>query len=126
SALVNVWVRNAREAEREGNRGLSHDRVELSAGEWKALLPPASAAAGAAYEVPAAAADALFRYCYPPGPHWRVGESKMVRRTLTGTVLAARPGEVVVRLEGSLELVHPYERKPTDGPVTAQLVGYLR
>ena len=33
SALVNVWVRNARAAEREGNRGLSHDRVELSAGD---------------------------------------------------------------------------------------------
>jgi hypothetical protein len=126
SALVNVWVRNARAEEREGNRGLSHDRVELAADEWKTLLPPASARAGAAYEVPAAVADALFRYCYPPGPHWKVRETKMLRRSLSGTVVSARPGEVVVRLEGSLELIHPYEQKPTDGRVTARLVGYLR
>ena len=126
SVLLNVWVRNARDEEREHNRGLTHDHIELAAAEWKPLLPPASAGVGATYEVPAAAADLLYRHCYPPGPHWRASESKIVRRALAGTVVAAKPGEIKVRLEGSVELIHPYEQKPTDGRVTARLVGYLR
>ena len=118
--LVHVWTR----CDQAGtNRGVSHDRVELTAAEWKAFVPAADARAGNTWILPEAVAHKLFRYCYPPGPIWRVKDCKVLKGTLKATLASESAGEARIKLEGEMELAFPNTGKPTDGRITARLVG---
>jgi hypothetical protein len=118
--LVSVWVR----CDQAGaNRGVSHDRVELMAAECKAFAPPAGARPGTAWKIPDEIAHKLFQYCYPPGPHWRAKECKVLKGTLKATLAAVSAEETRIKLEGEMELSFPHTGKSSDGRVTARLAG---
>lgn len=117
--LVHIWTRCDQPST---NRGLSHDRVELTATEMQAFVPPADAKRGDSWKIPDTIAARLFQYCYPPGPVWSVKESKVRSATLKATL----SDETRIQLEGELELHYPNRGKPTDGRITARLVGFAR
>jgi hypothetical protein len=121
--LLNVWTRFD---EREVNRGVSSDRVELTVAEWQAFVPARDATAGTSWPLPAKVVDKVLQYAYPPLPHWKAAEGKITNRALTATVVSVSAREVLVKLEGRLELLYPYTGKPNDGRVTARLVGVVR
>jgi hypothetical protein len=124
AVLVHVWTRID---EKTGvNRGIGSDLVELTADEWKALLPAKDAKAGDSWKVAPDAVEALYRYFYPPLPHWKVSESKLVGASLTATVVSASDKEVSVRLEGDIDLIYPFTGKPTDARATGKLYGFAR
>jgi len=121
--VLHTW---ARYEATDPNRGTSQDWVAWTAAEWKKLLPVQDAAAGASWRVPREVVDRLFARCYPPGPYWSVNDSKVIGSRLTATLVSASAQEVRVRLEGSLELIHPAEGKETDRRVKARLFGFMR
>lgn len=118
--FVHIWTR----CDQSGaNRGLSHDRVELTAAQWKAFVPAAAARPGTSWEIPESIAHKLFQYCYPPGPHWKAKDSKVREGTLKATLIEQSDREARIKLEGAMELSFPHTGKPTDGRVTARFVG---
>lgn len=119
--LFAVWTRfNGKE-----NRGTSRDLVELNRGEWSAFLP-AKAKVGYAWKVPRATGEKLLSNAYPPLPHWDAKLARVAACELTAAVSSVSDGVVTVRLEGKLELIYPHKGEPTDGRVTAELVGVVR
>jgi len=110
---------------KRANFGLSHDWVELTAEEWKALVPAGEARAGKSWEVPAKVADKVFLYFYPPAPNWKVQDSSVLERSLTATVVSASDKEVRVALSARVVVSHPFGGKGTDGKMTAKLTGVL-
>jgi hypothetical protein len=108
------------------NRGTSRDLVELAPAEWAVFLPPRGAKAGQAWDVPAAVAGKLLRHAYPPLPHWKAEQGKLEEATLRVKVLEVAEGGLRLRLEGRAVLIYPHQGKPTDGRVTARLVGVAR
>jgi hypothetical protein len=120
--FVHIWTRvdNGND-----NRGLSNDRVELTAEELKAFLPPAAAQPGASWTIPQEIAGKLFQYGYPPGPYWDVKECKVKRAMLTATLASASEKEAYLDLSGAMELSFP-DGKPTQGRITARFVGMAR
>jgi hypothetical protein len=117
---LHVWTRMV---DAEGNRGVSQDRVELAPDEWAALVPAADARQGDSWAVPEKIVHKLYRYCYPPGPHWDARDCKVQGGTLKATLAASSREEAEIRLQGELKLAFPATGKPTDGKVTAKLVG---
>lgn len=118
--LVHVWTR----CDQKGvNRGLSHDRVELTATECLAFAPPAKARPGTSWKIADEIAGKLFQFCYPPTPHWKAKESKVLNATLTATLVAVSAKEARIKLEAAMKLSYPHQGKPTDGRVTARFVG---
>ncbi len=118
--LVHVWTR----CDQAGtNRGVSHDRVELTSAEWKAFVPAVDAPTGKTWTIPEAVAHKLFQYCYPPGPIWRVKDCKVLRGVLNASLISVSAGEARIKLEGEMELSFPNTGKPTDGRITARFVG---
>jgi hypothetical protein len=118
--LVHIWTR----CDQAGsNRGVSHDRVELTAAEWKAFVPAADVRPGKSWTIPDKVAHKLFQYCYPPGPIWKVNDCKVLKGTLKATLVAASAQEARINLQGEMELSFPNTGKPTDGRITARLVG---
>jgi hypothetical protein len=107
------------------NRGTARDLVELTKEQWGAFLPP-RAAEGAAWTIPRGTAEKLLRHAYPPVSHWDAKLARIHSCTLSARVVGPSRGEVVVRLEGKLDLVYPDKGKPDDGRLTARLVGYAR
>jgi hypothetical protein len=112
---------------------VSQDRVELTAAEWRTVVPGAVSRPGASWDVPEKVAHKLFRYCYPPGPHWNARDCKVLGGSLSATVLSVSDTETRVRLTGKLELAFPYAAGPDDranagptGRVTARLTGVVR
>lgn len=118
--LIDVWTRCD---QRGANRGLSHDRIELTAEQLKAFVPAADARSGTSWEIPESIAFKLYQYGYPPGPHWRVKDSKVLSGKLKATLVDVSDQQAHIRLEGAMELSFPHTGKPTDGRVTAQFVG---
>jgi hypothetical protein len=118
--LVHVWTRGDQKGV---NNGLSHDRVELTTAEGKAFAPPSDSRPGTSWKISEEIAGKLFQYCYPPSPHWRAKDCKVLRATLTATLVAVSAGEARIKLEGEMELSFPHTGKPTDGRVTAHFVG---
>lgn len=121
---VVLHVRTKNEGARKGY-GVSEDWVQLTAEEWKALLPAKDAKAGATRKVPDKVADKLFQYFYPPGPNWKIKDSTIKERSLTATLISATDKEVRVGLRGSVTVSHPFGDKDTPGEVTAKVVGVL-
>jgi hypothetical protein len=118
--FIHVWTR----CDQAGtNRGLSQDRVELTPVEWKAFVPPADTRAGTSWTIPDQVAHKLFQYCYPPGPHWNAKNCKVLSGKLKATLVAGSEREIRMNLEGNLTLNFPATGKPTDGQITARLVG---
>jgi hypothetical protein len=118
--LVHVWTR----CDQKGvNNGLSHDRVELTTAECQAFAPPANARPGTSWKIPDEITRKLFQFCYPPNPHWKAKESKVLSGTLTATLAAVSAQEARINLEGEMKLSFPHAGKPTDGRVTARFVG---
>jgi hypothetical protein len=118
--VLRIWTRFD---DKGPNRGLGADRVELTAAEVAAFAPPRGARAGDSWKLPAEVADRIYAYFYPPLPRWDVREGKVLSRALTATVVAVSDKEVRLRLEGRVELRYPSTGKPTDGKVTAKVVG---
>jgi hypothetical protein len=108
------------------NRGTSRDIIELTKAEWSALLAPAKAKVGTSWKVPAKTAEKLLKMTYPPLPHWDAKLAKLEKCVLTATVSAVKNGESQLRLEGNLELIYPHKGEPTDGRMTAKVVGLAR
>jgi hypothetical protein len=108
-----------------GTRSVTNDRVELTAAQWKKILPPADAKAGTSWDVPEEIAHLLFQYCYPPVSHWLAKDSKVMKGTLKATVVALSGDEAGIKLDGELELKFPVG-KPTEGLVTAHFEGAAR
>jgi hypothetical protein len=119
--LIHIWAR----VDTGINRGLSNDRVELTAAEWKAFLPPADAKPGTSWQIPEAIAHKIFQYGYPPGSFWRANECKVLKGTLKATLAALSGEEVRIQLDGAMALSFPVG-KPTEGRVTARFVGVVR
>jgi hypothetical protein len=121
--VLRVWAR----VDRPGapNRGVGSDRVELTAAEWKQFLPPSDARPGTSWQVPERVAHHLFQHFYPPGPHWRLEDSKVQKGVLTASVASVSDDEVRVRLEGRLVLIYPASRPESGGRMTAHVVGFL-
>ncbi|HTU17742.1 MAG TPA: hypothetical protein VMG10_06725 [Gemmataceae bacterium] len=119
--LIHIWTR----VDTGKNRGLSNDRVELTAAEWKAFLPPADANPGASWEIPEKIVHKLYQYGYPPTPYWRATDCKVVKGTLKARLAALSGKETRIELEGQMELSFPYG-KPMKGRVTARFAGVLR
>jgi hypothetical protein len=108
------------------NRGTSRDLVELTKEEWSAFLPPQGAKAGKSWKVKPAVAEKVLKHAYPPLPNWDAKLAKMSSCELKATVKSLDDGEAVIRLEGKLDLIYPHKGEPTDGRVTARLVGVVR
>jgi hypothetical protein len=121
--LVHVWTRCD---QTDTNGGLSHDRVELTATECKEFLPKSDARPRASWRIPDEISHRLFQYCYPPNPHWKASDCKLRSGTLKATLDTLSAEEACVALEGDFELSFPYTGKPTDGRVTARLVGMAK
>jgi hypothetical protein len=121
--FVHIWTRVDL---RGNNRGLTNDRVELSAAEGKAFAPPADAKTGDSWKIADDIAAKLYQYGYPPGPHWQAKDAKVLRGTLTATLASQSAKEVRVKLEGEMELSFPHTGKPTDGKITARFVGVAK
>jgi hypothetical protein len=119
--LFAVWTR----FDGKENRGTSRDLVELTKAEWSAFLP-AKVKKGHSWKVARGSAEKLLKNAYPPLPHWDAKLAKVVACELTATVTEAGEGDVRVRLEGKLELIYPHKGEPTDGRVTARVVGVIR
>jgi hypothetical protein len=114
------------------NRGVSQDRVELTAAEWRTVVPPAESRLDASWAVPEKVAHKMFLYCYPPGPHWSANASKVLGGGLSATLISLSATEARVRLTGKLELAFPFSADPkgradgnTTGRVTARLTGLV-
>jgi hypothetical protein len=112
--------------ERTGNRGTSHDRIELAKKEWQAFLPGAKPVRGDTWALARPISEKLLRLAYPPLPHWDARLAKIRSCNLSATVVSVSAGEVLLRLEGNLNLVYPDKGKPDDGRATARLIGYAR
>jgi hypothetical protein len=106
--------------EKGANRGTTRDVVELTREEWGAFLPPAD---GTRWTVAAATAEKLFRYTYPPLPHWEAKNSRLTACELKAELVAGGR-EQTVSLRGRVEMVYPDLGKPTDGKLTAKVVGF--
>jgi hypothetical protein len=107
------------------NRGLSNDRVELTAAQCKAFVPPAEAKPGTSWDIPEEIAHKLFQYGYPPGPQWMTKDCKVLKGTLKAALAAVSDGEAHINLEGEMVLKFPLGR-PTEGRITARFVGAAR
>jgi hypothetical protein len=105
------------------NRGTSRDLVELTREEWGAFLPPDGARLGQRWTVAAATSEKLLRYAYPPLPHWEAKKGKLTACELRAELVAAGRQQTVA-LRGRVALVYPDLGKPTDGKLTAQVVGF--
>ncbi len=108
------------------NRGTSRDVVELSRAEWSAFVAPAGARVGRSWKVPRAVAEKLLRHGYPPLPFWDVKLARVTACELTATVASVKGDTVSLHLRGRLEMIYPNRGAPTDGRVTARLVGVAR
>jgi hypothetical protein len=108
------------------NRGTSRDVVELTKAQWSSFLPPSKAHQGTSYKVSHGAAEKLLKQGYPPLPHWKADLARVKTCELTAKVSTISDTEARLWLEGKLELIYPYQGKPTDGRVTARLVGMAR
>jgi hypothetical protein len=118
--LVHVWTR----CDQAGaNRGLSHDRVELTATECKTFAPPADSKVGTSWAIPKEVSHKLFQYGYPPGPIWNAKDCKVLAGNLKATVVTLSAREAHLKLEGEAKLSFPHKGKPTDGRITARFVG---
>ncbi|MGH7222175.1 MAG: hypothetical protein ACRELF_03010, partial [Gemmataceae bacterium] len=102
--LIHIWTR----VDTGNNRGLSNDRVELTAAEWKAFLPPADAKLGTSWEIPEKIAHKLFQYGYPPGPYWKAKDCKVLKGTLKANLAALSDEEARIQLEGEMVLSFPH------------------
>ncbi len=118
--LVDVWTRFD---DGSTNRGLSADTVELTAKEWSQFLPAKPAEVGQSWKVADAVADKLFAFCYPPLPNWDSRQAKVIESTLTVSVDSLKGAEAHLKLAGRFVLSYPATGKPTDGKVTAQVIG---
>jgi hypothetical protein len=119
--FIHIWTRQDTGA----NQGLSNDRVELTAVQCKAFLPPADAKPGTSWDIPEEIVHKLFQYCYPPGSQWVATECKVHKGTLKATLTAVSDAEARIKLSGDMELKYPFG-KPTEGHVTAHFVGVAR
>ncbi|HEY7327134.1 MAG TPA: hypothetical protein VH592_05830 [Gemmataceae bacterium] len=116
--VIHIWT----SLDSGGNRGLSNDRVELTAPQWKAFLPPTGAKAGTSWDIPDEIASKLFQYGYPPGPQWMTKDCKVLKGTLKATLAAVSEEESSIELSGEMILKFPVG-KPTEGRITAHFVG---
>lgn len=116
--LIHIWTR----VDTGANRGVSNDRVELTAAEWKAFLPPANAKPGTKWEIPEKIAFKLFQYGYPPGPYWTTKLCKVRKGSIKATLSALSGEEARIQLEGAMELDFPIG-KPIEGRITARFAG---
>ena len=119
--FVHVWTT----MDTGGNRGLSNDRVELTAAQCKSFLPPADAKPGTSWDIPEEIANKLFQYSYPPGPNWMTKDAKVLKGTLKATLAAVSDEEARIELTGEMILKFPVG-KPTEGRITAHFVGAER
>jgi hypothetical protein len=119
--IVHIWTR----LDTGANRGLSKDRVELTAEQCKAFLPPVGTKPGASWEIPKEIAYKLFQYGYPPAPQWRTTDCQVLKGTLRATLTAMSEEEARMQLEGAMVLKFPVG-KPTEGRITAHFVGIAR
>jgi hypothetical protein len=120
--FIHIWTRVDLKSD---NRGVSNDRVELTAEELKAFVPPAEARAGTSWKIADKIAVKLFQYGYPPGPYWKPSDCKVKKATLTATLAAVSEKENRIDLSGDMELNFPLGR-PTEGRITAHFVGVAR
>lgn len=107
------------------NRGVSNDRVALTAAQCQAFLPPPDAKPGTSWTIPEDIAQKLFQYGYPPGPQWRTTDCKVMKGTLKATLLAVSEAETRFELEGEMLLKFPLGRA-TEGRITSRFVGAAR
>ena len=107
------------------NRGLSNDRVELTAAQCKAFVPSDETKPGTSWDIPDEIAHKLFLYGYPPGPQWTTKDCKVLKGTLKATLAAVSNSEARIELEGEMVLKFPLGR-PTEGRITARFVGVAR
>lgn len=119
--FIHIWTR----MDTGAKRGLSNDRVELTAKQWKTFLPPADAKVGTSWDVPQEIAHKLVQCCYPPSPHWRTQDCKVLKGTLKATLAARSGDEARIKLEGEMELKFPVG-KPSEGTITAHFEGIVR
>jgi hypothetical protein len=119
--FIHIWTRQ----DTGDNRGLGNDRVELTAAQGKAFLPPADAKPGTVWDIPEEITHKLFQYGYPPGPQWEAKDCQVQKGTLTATLAAVSDGEARIQLEGEMLLKFPLGR-PTEGRIKARFVGLAR
>lgn len=121
SRLIHIWTR----LDSGANHGLTNDRVELTAAQCKAFLPPAEAKPGTSWDIPEEIAHKLYQYSYPPGAQWVAKDCKVMKGTIKATLADESGTEARIRLEGEMELKYPVG-KPTEGRVTARFIGTAR
>lgn len=119
--FIHIWTR----LDTGPNNGLTNDRVELTAAQCKAFLPPADAPSGTSWDIPEEVAHKLLQYCYPPGPHWMVKDCKVLKGKLKATLADGAKDEARIQLKGEMELQFPVG-KPTEGRITARFIGTAR
>lgn len=120
SLYLHIWTRYL---ERRKSWGLSEDILELTSKEWQKLIPDEDSKKGDTIEVPKAVIEKLYLLFYPPGPNWRQGDGEILQAKLHLKVESSTEEERTARLEGEVELSHPFGGKNTPGKVTARLVG---
>lgn len=108
------------------NRGTARDVIELSKDEWAGWQPPEKAKVDDTWTPPAKAVEKLLRMTYPPLPHWNASNGKLDEAKVEGKVVAVTDSEVRFQVTGTLVLLYPNQGRPTDGKVTAKLVGVGR
>jgi hypothetical protein len=108
------------------NRGFGSDSLDLDKAEWSAFVPDGKPRVGASWKVDEKVTNKLFQLCYPPGPHYKAADCKVVAGRLDARVVAVSAAEVRIELKGQLALRYPYSGAATDGRVSAKLFGIVR
>lgn len=103
----------------------SEDWIALSRAEWTRLLPAQGAPIGQSWEIDSQLTSTLLRHFYPPTENSDLTTNRLDAQSLTATVVAVHPGGVRLRLQGRLQMKHPFYHKDDDRFVAASFVGFL-
>jgi hypothetical protein len=106
-----------------GKWGLAEDWVEITSQECADFVPR-KPEKGFAWDVPAATANKLYRYFFPPGPNYDAGNGAVEESSLTASVAAVEDGHALVLFHGNFKLHHRIGGKQTDGQIRARVSGY--
>jgi hypothetical protein len=112
---------------RSGNWGAyaAEDWIVLERSEWRKLLPTERVAAGASWELDRDVAGKVLTHFYPSTENNSVSTNRLDEQALKATVLSIQDGVVLARLDGRLNMKHPFYHRDDDNFVEATIVGIL-
>jgi hypothetical protein len=101
--------------------------VVLDEGEWKKLLPPAGAAAGATWDIDGSVSRKLLTTFYPPTEDTTSADrNRIEQQFLKATLISLSDGVALARLDGELRMERSfYPGRANYKPIKATLIGFM-